>query len=218
MRLIRVMCSGRVDPAFVLRAFSKGADGVFLGACHLGECNYITHGNYQALSMVNILRRILKHIGLNPERLKIEFMSGSEANLFVEGVNGFVKKVKELGPLGEGEGMSQEALKFKLDAVTKLIPYIRLVERERLRVSFKTEEAINDYFAGEEVDRLFEELIVDKLAIGQITSLLREKPLSTGEIAEILGLSPSEVSRHLGSSSRYGLVRYDESLKRFKAA
>jgi F420-non-reducing hydrogenase iron-sulfur subunit len=218
MRLIRVMCSGRVDPAFVLRAFSKGADGVFLGACHLGECNYITHGNYQALSMVNIFRRILKHIGLNPERLRIEFMSGSEANLYVDGVNGFVKKVKELGPLGEGEGMSAEVLKFKLDAVTKLIPYIRLVERERLRVSFKTEEEVNAYFAGEEADRLFDELIVEKLAIGQITSLLREKPLSTGEIADILGLSPSEVSRHLGSSSRYGLVRYDESLKRFRAA
>jgi F420-non-reducing hydrogenase iron-sulfur subunit len=218
MRLIRVMCSGRVDPAFVLRAFSKGADGVFLGACHLGECNYITHGNYQALSMVNIFRRILKHIGLSPERLKIEFMSGSEANLYVDGVNGFVKKVKELGPLGEGEGMSAEVLKFKLDAVTKLIPYIRLVERERLRVSFKTEEEVNAYFAGEEVDRLFDELIVEKLAIGQITSLLREKPLSTGEIADILGLSPSEVSRHLGSSSRYGLVRYDEGLKRFRAA
>ena len=78
------MCSGRVDLAFVLRAFSNGADGVFIGACHLNECNYTTHGNYQALSMVNIFRKIMKHIGLNPERLRIEFMSGSEANLFVE--------------------------------------------------------------------------------------------------------------------------------------
>ena len=76
----------------------------------------------------------MEHIGLNPERLRIEFMSGAEANLFAEGVNDFVKKVKELGPLGKGEGIDEKGLKFKLEAVTKLIPYIRLVERERLRV------------------------------------------------------------------------------------
>ena len=75
----------------------------------------------------------MEHIGLNPERLRIEFMSGAEANLFVESVNDFVKKVKELGPLGKSEGIDENGLKFKLEAVTKLIPYIRLVERERLR-------------------------------------------------------------------------------------
>ena len=134
------MCSGRVDLAHVLRAFSKGADGVFIGACHLNECNYITHGNYHALSMVNIGRKMMQHIGLNPERLRIEFMSGSEANLFVEAVNDFVKKVKELGPLGKGEGIDEKGLKSKLEAATGLIPYIRLVERERLRMPLKSEE------------------------------------------------------------------------------
>ena len=126
------MCSGRVDLAHVLRAFSKGADGVFIGACHLNECNYITHGNYHALTMVNMCKKIMEHIGLNPERLRIEFMSGSEANLFVECVNDFVKKVKEIGPLGKGEGIDGNGLKFKLEAVNKLIPYIKLVKREKL--------------------------------------------------------------------------------------
>ena len=209
------MCSGRVDPAFVLRAFSKGADGVFIGACHLNECNYVTHGNYQALSMVNIFKKIMKHIGLNPERLKIGFVSGSEANLFVETVNDFVKKVKELGPLGKGEGINEKGLKFKLEAVSKLIPYIRLVERQRLRAPFKSEEEINGFFNGDEINGLFEELFVGKLAMSQITSLLRDNPLSTGEISEILGLSPSEVSRHLKDSSKQGLVRYDEGRKCF---
>ena len=126
--------------AFVLRAFSKGVDGVFIGACHLNECNYTTQGNYHALSMVNIFRKIMQNIGLNPERLRIGFMSGSEANLFVEIAGNFVKKIKELGPLGIGEGIDKEGLKCKLEAVTKLIPYIRLVERERLRVPMKSEE------------------------------------------------------------------------------
>jgi coenzyme F420-reducing hydrogenase delta subunit len=145
-------------------------------------------------------------------------MSGAEASLFVESVNDFVKKIKELGPLGKGEGIDENGLKAKLEAVTKIIPYIRLVERERLRVSFKSEEEYNDFFTSDEVNRLFNELIVDKLAISQITSLLRERPLSTGEISEILGLTPSEVSRHINSSSKQRLVRYDESRKSFALA
>ncbi len=212
------MCSGRVDLAHVFRAFSNGVDGVFLGACHLNECNYITHGNYHALTMVHLARKVLEHIGLNPERLKIEFMSGSEANLFVDGVNGFVKKVRELGPLGQGEGLDKKQLKFKLDAVTQLIPYIRLVERERLRLPAMQEEEYQKFFDSEELSRLFEETVADKLAIAQIVSLLREGPLSTAEIAKTLGLTPSKVSKHLNASSKQRLVRYDETRKRFALA
>ncbi len=212
------MCSGRVDLAHVFRAFSNGADGVFLGACHLNECNYVTHGNYHALTMVNLARKLLEHIGLNAERLKIEFMSGSEANLFVEGVNGFVKKVKEVGPLGQAEGMNEKELKFKLEAVTRLIPYIRLVERERLRLPAMPEEEFRKFFAGEEFRRLFDETIADKLAISQIVSLLRGGPLSTAEIAKTLGLTPSKVSKFLNASSKQRLVRYDQSRKCFALA
>ncbi len=218
MRLIRVMCSGRIDPAFVLRAFSKGADGVFIGACHLGECNYMTHGNYHTLNMVLLLKKILEHIGLNPERLRMAFMSGAEANLFVEQVNDFVKKVKALGPLGRGEGLDEKGLKLKLSTVTDLIPYIRLVERERLRAPVMSEEAYYKFYAGDELNRLFNETIVEKLAISQIISLLREGPLTTREIAKGLGLTPSEVSKHLSTSSRHRLVRYDESQKRYAVA
>jgi len=212
------MCSGRVDLAHVFRAFSRGADGVFLGACHLGECNYITHGNYHALTMVNVGKKILEHLKLNPERLRIQFMSGAEAGLFVESVNDFVKKVKEMGPLGKGEGIDEHALKFKLDTATKIIPYIRLVERERLRMPPMSEEEYHTFFASDELAKLFKETIVDKLAISQIVSLLREKPLPTGEIAKILGLTPSEVSKYLNNSSRQGLVKYDEGRKCYAPA
>ena len=218
MRLIRVMCSGRVDLGFVFRAFSKGIDGVFIGGCHLNECNYVTHGNYHALNMVLLAKRIMEHIGLNPERLRIEFMSGSESNLFVEGVNGFVRKVKELGPLGRGEGLNDKELKFRLKSVTQLIPYIRLVERERLRLPAMPEEEYRKYFDSPELNRLFEETVGDKLAITQIVSLLREGPLSTAEIAKNLGLTPSKVSKYLNASSKQRLVRYDESRKRFALA
>ena len=212
------MCTGRVDLSYVLRAFSKGTDGVLIVGCHLNECNYITHGNFHALSMVHLCKKLMEHIGLNPERLRIEFISSGEGILFAEVMNDFGKKVKELGPLGKGEGIDENGLKFKLEAVTKIVPYIRLVERERLRVPFKSEEEFSEFFNSDEANRLFNDLIVDKLAISEIVSLLRERPLSTGKIAEMLGLTPSEVSRHINTSSRQGLVRYDESQKRFALA
>ena len=218
MRLIRVMCSGRIDMSFVLRAFSKGADGVFIGACHLSECNYITHGNYHTLNMVLLLKKILEHSGMNPERLRMNFMSGAEANLFVENVNAFVKKIKELGPMGSTDPLDNKTLMIKLQTVTELIPYIRLVERERLRAPVMSEEDYYKLFASDEVKRLLQDTIYEKLAIGQIVSLLRGGPLTTSEIANGLGLTPSEVSKHLNTSSRHRLVRFDESLKRYALA
>ena len=211
IRVIRVMCSGRVDPAFILRAFSNGMDGVFVGGCWLGECHYVTGGNYNALSVMHLCKKLLEQIGVNPERLRLEWVSASEGIRFAEIMTDFTKKLKELGPLGKGEGIDEHELKFKLEAVTKLIPYIKLVQSERLRVSVRTEEAYNKFFTSDEFNRLFNELIVDKLAVSQIVLLLRERPYSTGEISEILGLSPSEVSKHLNVSARQGLVRFDKN-------
>jgi F420-non-reducing hydrogenase iron-sulfur subunit len=209
------MCTGRVDLAFILRAFSNGADGVLIGGCWPGECHYITDGNYLALSTTHLGKKILQLIGLNPERLRLVWISASEGTRFVEEMNDFSKKLKQLGPLGKGEGINGNGLKFKLEAAGDLVPYIKLVERERLRVPVKSEQAYNDFFASEEVDRLFKELIADKLEVCQIMALLRERPLSAGEISGILGLSLSEVSIHLNSSARQGLINFDESRKRF---
>jgi len=212
------MCSGRIDLEFILRAFANGQDGVFIGGCRLGECNYVTQGNFDALGLSYICKKMMAHLGLNPERLKIAFMNASDGIFLAETINAFSKTVNELGPLGIGEGLEIKGLKFKLDALRKLVPYLRLVERERLRVPVKSVDAYKKFFTSEEFDRLFDELIADKLAISQITSLLQEKPLSTGEIAETLGLSPSEASKHINTSSMHGLVKYDVDQKRYAIA
>ena len=153
------MCTGRVDLAFILRAFSNGSDGVFIGGCHLGECNYVTHGNYHALNMVLLCRKIMEHIGLNPERLRIEFMSSGEGILFTEVMNDFGKKVKELGPLGKGEGIDEGELMSRIEEVTKLIPYIKLVKREKLESRLENEEEYDGFFTSDEIDRLFREVV-----------------------------------------------------------
>jgi coenzyme F420-reducing hydrogenase delta subunit/DNA-binding transcriptional ArsR family regulator len=212
------MCSGRVDLAFVLRAFSRGTDGVFIGGCHLNECHYITNGNHHAYGMVQLCKKILAHLGVNSDRIRIEQMSAGEGIRFAEFMNDFSKKVRELGPLGKGEGIDLDGLRFRLEALTKLVPYIRLVERERLRVRCNTAEEYAEFFNSDEVHRLFQELIADKLTISQIMALLREKPRSTGELSEILGVAPPEVSRHLSISAKQGLARFDESQKRFVVA
>ncbi len=145
-------------------------------------------------------------------------MSGAEGNLLADITDDFTRKVKALGPLGKGEGLNENELKFNLEAVRKLIPYIKLVERERLRVPVKSEKAYNEFFESSEVNRLFDELISDKLTTSQIMVLLEQKPLSTSDISEILGLNPSEVSKHMNSSSRRGLVRYDVDRKCYALA
>ena len=158
-RLIRVMCSGRIDMAFVLRAFSNGMDGVFIGGCRLNECNYITQGNYDALNMVLLCKRIMEHIGLNPERLRIEFMSSGDGIILTEVISDFGKKVKELGPLGKGEQIDKEELKSKLEEVTKLVPYIKIVKREKLASRLENKEEYDGLFTAEEVDKLFSEVV-----------------------------------------------------------
>jgi len=152
------MCSGRVDLEFVLRAFLNGSDGVFVGGCRLNECNYITHGNYHALNMVLLCRKIMEHIGLNPERLRIEFMSSGEGILFTRVMNDFGKKVKELGPLGISEEIGEDELKSKLEQVRKLVPYIKIVKRDKLEKRLENAEEYNDYFTSEEIEELFSEV------------------------------------------------------------
>jgi F420-non-reducing hydrogenase iron-sulfur subunit len=212
------MCSGRVDPAHIFRAFATGQDAVFIGGCHLNDCHYVTHGNYDALSLVHICKKLLERIGLNSERLRLEWVSAGEGIRFSNIMNEFVPKIEKLGPLGKGEGLDEQELKFKLESVTKLIPYIKLVQSEMLGAPDRTEDAYHQFFTGEEFDRLFNELIGDKLAVSQIVLLLREKSHSTAEISEILNLNPSEVTRHLKFSTRQGLVRFDKSRDLFVSA
>ena len=98
IRIIRVMCSGRIDPAFVLEAFKDGADGVLVAGCHPpSDCHYIS-GNFKALRRITLLKKALKEFGLEPERLRLEWISASEGDKFAEVVRDMVEEIKNLGP------------------------------------------------------------------------------------------------------------------------
>ena len=212
------MCSGRVDLKFVFRAFLRGMDGVFIGGCHLGECNYITHGNYDALNMVLVCRRILQQIGLNPERLRIEFMSGGEGHRFAEVVQDFGAAVTELGPLGKSEGLDPKVLQHGLEAVDRLVPYLKMVAGQRLKAGIRSEAAYRQFHESDTAAGMYRELIGNKLAIAQILQLLERRPQSTGDIARELGMSPSQVSGYMKDSSRQGLIRYDVQSNQYSRA
>jgi F420-non-reducing hydrogenase iron-sulfur subunit len=96
-RVIRVMCSGRVDPQFVLQAFAKGADGVLIGGCHPGDCHY-QEGNYKTLRRFQLLKRVLTEMGIEEERIRLEWISASEADRLKWVVNDMVEKLRALGP------------------------------------------------------------------------------------------------------------------------
>lgn len=97
-KIIRTMCSGEIDPTFILQAFNKGADGVMMVGCHPGDCHY-NAGNYKARRRVKLLKNMLPQLGIEPERLKLEQISASETPKFQSTVNGFIDEVTKLGPL-----------------------------------------------------------------------------------------------------------------------
>jgi F420-non-reducing hydrogenase iron-sulfur subunit len=101
IRTIRVMCSGRVSPGMILRAFEAGADGVFVSGCHIGDCHY-GFGNRWAEKQINRTRRLVEMLGLEPDRLRLEWISASEGDKFAASIREFVERIKQLGrsPIG----------------------------------------------------------------------------------------------------------------------
>ena len=119
VRLIRMMCSGRLDPTFVLRALSSGADGVMITGCHPGECHYMEQ-NYKALRRFLLLRRVLKGLGVEPERVKLVWASAAEGARFASETTLFVEEIRKLGPLNWGNRTDQ--WRVSSDKVTDNLP------------------------------------------------------------------------------------------------
>ncbi len=99
IRVIRVMCSGRVDPSFVLKAINNGADGVLVSGCHIGDCHYISGNEFTKERFEKLFRIIIKQIGIHPDRVRLEWVSASEGKRFSEVITEFTNRIKELGPL-----------------------------------------------------------------------------------------------------------------------
>ena len=98
VKIIRVMCSGRVNPVFIINALQNGIDGVIIGGCHPGECHYDT-GNYLARRRIAILKKLLEYVGIDPRRVQLTWVSASEGNKFADVINEFTAEIKKIGPI-----------------------------------------------------------------------------------------------------------------------
>ena len=161
------MCTGRVDLSFPLRAFLSGADGVFVGGCWLGECHYITEGNYDALGNMYLLRRLLQHVGLDPKRLRLEWVGASEGNRFAEVMDDFVAELDRLGPLGQGEGIEEGALTPRLETISRMVPQLKLLAREKLQVRVKSAEAYEELYSSDKTAKLLDDFLADPLSAAE---------------------------------------------------
>ena len=103
VNIIRVMCSGRVDPAFILKAFQSGADGVLVCGCHPGECHY-SEGNYKAARRIPLLKKMLTGLGIEDERVRLEWVSASEGDRFATVVKDMTEQIRKLGPFKSNGG------------------------------------------------------------------------------------------------------------------
>ncbi len=206
IRIVRVMCSGRIDPSFVLKAFSRGADGVMVLGCHPGDCHYAT-GNYYARNRVQALRWLLELAGLNPGRLVLDWVSAGEGERFATLVSQFTEKVRALGALGQDEGLHGEELKARLTAAQSV------VESEQIRwlIGRQREMLTNENVYGEVVSEeaynvLLESKLADEYLRCRLLLLIAHRSLSVKEIASEMGMAPRLVVPHVGALEQAGLM------------
>ena len=196
IRVIRVMCSGRVDPKFIFEALQVGADGVIVMGCHPGDCHYL-EGNYEAEKKFEMVQKFLKLINYD-NRVRLEWVSASEGARYADVVKDFTNQIKELGasPAG-GDNPNKQTLE-KLRAMQKAAAGDRmraLVGRER-----KITEQENVYggkVSPEKFNEIFESAIIEEYNRQRILLSLEKDPKSVKDLASELKIDPSQVLQHV---------------------
>lgn len=205
IRVIRVMCSGRVDPVFIIDGLLKGLDGILVLGCHLGDCHYIS-GNYEAEIKMSMLTKILKFIGFS-DRLRLDWVSASEGNKFAQVVNEFTDHIKKLGPSPiKDEDISENVIE-DLTAIKAAISDKRiraLVAREREITTGGN--VYNEVIPEEEYEEILDQVIYDEYIRQKILVKLTRKAKSVPEISEEISIKPNKVLEHIITLRARGLV------------
>lgn len=205
-RVIRVMCSGRVDPVFIPKAFLAGYDGVMVLGCHPGDCHYLT-GNFQAEKKINLTRKLLNMAGIDPERLLLDWVSAGEGERFSQVVRQFIEKIRTLGPFP----LDQE-MKGKLQAVRASL------EGEKIRWMagkgpelMEMENVYKERVPKERLEELIEATIRDELVKNRIVQLVEVKPVTATEISQTLNLKLKDTLSYLVSLVGEGKIGFHPS-------
>lgn len=205
VNIIRVMCVGRMDPTLVLETFADGAEGVLLVGCKPPDCHFVD-GNLHAERAVKMLKKLLALVGLEPERLKLLLVSPLEDKNFSHYAKEFSEEVWKLG----NPSLNKEEI------IANLIAAKEAASAFRLRVLLGREEELTEFMNAygekipeEEFDALLNDIIRDEFVRYKIHYLTRTKPCSVKELAQILGIKPSAVLRHITNMRRRGMIALD---------
>jgi coenzyme F420-reducing hydrogenase delta subunit len=209
LRIIRVMCSGRVDPLFIAEAFSKGIDGVLVLGCHPGDCHYIS-GNYEAEMKMNMLSKLLDYIGFS-KRFRLDWVSASEGNRFAQLVNDFNEHIINLGPSPFNNKKVKKSLSEEFEVIKSVLADSRirtLVARERI---ITTEGNVYDeVIPKEEFDEIVDNSLHNEFIRHKIILKIKKKSKSVPEISKEIQVKPNIVLNHIVTLRQRGLVDLDD--------
>jgi F420-non-reducing hydrogenase iron-sulfur subunit len=209
IRIVRVMCSARVEPSIIMEMFLQGADGVFVGGCHLGDCHYIK-GNYFTEKRMKLVRRLLGRTGLSPQRFRLEWVSASEGARFAGLMKDFTDLIREIGPSpvsGDSPDLKDAQLLF---IARNILEDFRL--RALINKQLQLIEEGNVYgkkFTEEELDKILFKAMDDEFDRAMILWTSRAEPLSVKTIADMTDIPAGKVLNEIANLRKRDLIRLD---------
>lgn len=208
-RIIRGMCSGRVDPTMIAEAFINGADGFLILGCHFGDCHYID-GNYRAQEKIDMAYETLVYAGLHPDRLEFNQASAAEGQLFADLNTEFSERIKNLGPLGTGDKYSLPKLQEKLEIARNALASEKLRWVVGKKPVFMNEgNKYGEVFTEHEINRTLSGIVIDEMAVHSILWALRKKPTAVKDLAEELEIPAPDTLKYVLALKRRGIVELD---------
>ena len=209
IRVVRVMCSGRIDPIIPLQVFAKGADGVIVLGCHPGDCHY-SEGNLYEEKKFEILKKLLALTGLGSERIELEWVSASEGQRFAQVITQFTEHIKKLGPSPLSGPNPDKKISDNLEAAKDAAADFRLrvlVGRERELIEKKN--VYGDKIPLEEFKALLDDAVEAEFLRHKIHVLTRNKALPVRDLATATKLKPDKVLKHIVSMRRKNMITVD---------
>ncbi len=206
IRIVRVMCSSRIEPQIIMEMFIQGIDGVFVGGCHLGDCHYI-EGNYYTFCRMELAKKLLERTGLNPNRLRLEWVSAAEGARFAKIMDEMAKEVKDLGPSPvSGESPNLEILEQLLIARNVASDFrLRLLAGKTYILAEKG-NVYKKKIERERLRKLTDDIVNEEMLRHNILRVLMKKPFSVKEMAKKIKISPKEVLEQVVVLKERGLV------------
>jgi len=205
-RVIRVMCSGRIDPAFVPRAFLAGFDGVMILGCHPGDCHYLS-GNIQAERRISLLRKLLTDEGVGSERLLLDWVSAGEGQRFAALVRGFTDQIRSLGPFSRTEDTEGKLRAIQVSLEGEKIRWMMGKAPELL----EKENVYGERADPERIREVLETTLRSELCRNRILGFLEAGTMTAGEISERLEIPLKETLPHLVSLVGEGQIGFEPS-------